>query len=245
MIFFDPNPKIFQQFPDIRTYFAVGKFNFVLADQDSVLKERRQLLDSLKIQLNRLATLSQIGSDKSIYIKPDSGIDFLSEKLPEADGMFTDTPNVYLAVRTADCLPILIYNKFARVVAAVHAGWEGTSKKILKKAVQEMTDGFSAKPEDFYFHFGPAAQVCCYEITKHPERVGLFPEAVIRREGDKIFLDFVRANKLQLLDLGVKDEQIEDSGICSVHNEEYPSHRRQKDKREETLLSIIGINYGR
>src|SRR3989344_9516562 len=101
--------------------------------------------------------------------------------------MYPGMPGFYLGVRTADCLPILFYNKQAGVVAVVHAGWQGTVQKIVQKAVNAISEEFDCPLGDFYFYFGPAARVCCYEITARPERVPAFAEygddVLVRRDG--------------------------------------------------------------
>lgn len=239
------HPQIFKTFPEIKVIFAIGQFNFSLSDKQAVLVERQKLLETLGIKTTNLVALSQIGSDQVLYVAKNQKIDFFSKDLPEADGIYTNYPNIYLAIRTADCLPILFYNKSAGVIGAVHVGWQGTVKRVVRKAVGEVQKKFFAPIKDYYFYLGPAAQVCCYEITHHPERVRVFQknfgDDIIRKDNEKLFLDLVRVNIQQLKDLGVNKGQIENSGICTIHNQEYPSHRREKDERREVLLSIIGI----
>ncbi|MFB3814047.1 MAG: peptidoglycan editing factor PgeF [Terriglobales bacterium] len=80
------------------------------------------------------------------------------------DGLLTGAPGTLLAVRTADCLPILLADVKKRAVAAVHAGWRGTLKRIAEKAVGEMRRCFGSRPEDLRAAIGPGIHACCYEI---------------------------------------------------------------------------------
>lgn len=236
-------PRIFRKSPEIKTHFTVGAFNFSLAPRKAVIPERRRVLKTLGTQAEQIATLSQVHSKKLVHVTPQSKINFLSREILEADGMYTEFSNIYLEIRSADCLPILFYNISAGVIGAVHAGWRGTKKQILKKVVREVVKEFAAPFNDFYFYLGPAAQSCCYEVTKYSHDKNFFDffQKDITRRGGKLYLDYVNTNLCQLKELGIKDKQIENFGICTIHNQIYPSHRRQKDARKETLLSFIGM----
>ena len=80
------------------------------------------------------------------------------------DALLTDAPGFLLAVRTADCHPILLVDVKRRAVAAIHAGWRGTVKRIAEKAVGEMRRWFGSRPEDLRAAIGPGIHGCCYEI---------------------------------------------------------------------------------
>jgi YfiH family protein len=86
------------------------------------------------------------------------------EALPAGDGLVTDTPGLLLAVRTADCLPLLIVDPKKRAIGAFHAGWRGTLKRIAEKGVGEMRRWFGSKPEDLRAAIGPCIHSCCYEV---------------------------------------------------------------------------------
>jgi YfiH family protein len=86
------------------------------------------------------------------------------EALPAGDGLITDTPGLLLAVRTADCLPLLIVDPKKRAVGAFHAGWRGTLKRIAEKGVGEMRRWFGSKPEDLRAAIGPCIHSCCFEV---------------------------------------------------------------------------------
>lgn len=245
MKFLKLKSKIFKKFPirrGGRTFFVVGAFNFDLSPPKRVLRERKTLLKKLQIKSHELILLEQIHSDRILFVTRKKLINFLARKSQRGDGLVTNLPNVYLAIRSADCLPILFCHKTAGIIGAVHAGWKGTAKKIIQKVILEARRKFHAPLSDFYFFFGPAAQACHYHVPK--ARLKSFDRAIlsriVRRSRGKIYLDFVKANYLQLRELGISKRQIEDSGICTIHNQEFPSHRREGAGRKETLLSLIG-----
>ncbi|MEJ2717132.1 MAG: peptidoglycan editing factor PgeF [Deltaproteobacteria bacterium] len=83
---------------------------------------------------------------------------------PTADALATAVPGLFLAVKTADCLPILLLDPARRVVAAVHAGWNGTRRRIVRNVVRMMKSEFRSDPSDLLVFLGPAIGSCCYEV---------------------------------------------------------------------------------
>lgn len=219
-------PRIFEKFPEVKTFFVIG--------DDGARPD--DLFSDLHLPNARFVTMKQTHSARVVLV------DEADNKLTRinGDGSYTREPNVCLAVRTADCLPILFYNEKVKLIGAVHAGWRGTFRQILARAMAQIQERFTTRPEDFCFYFGPAARACCYEVKEDVAEsfAKIFGPSVVRRAGRLTCLDFVAANKLQLLSLGVAGEQIEDSGVCTIHNRQYPSYRRQPESRKE-LASLI------
>jgi hypothetical protein len=186
------------------------------------------------------------------------------------DGLITATPNLLLAVQTADCLPVILVDSKRRAVGAFHAGWRGTVKRIVEKGVGEMLRCFGSRPRDLMAAIGPGIQDCCYEVgeevrTKFESQfayaAGLFREV---KESDpvrenypllflnarapghgvlpkKIFLDLVEANRQQLLAAGVPKKNIETSPLCTnCHPELLFSHRAEKGKTGR-MMGAVGI----
>ncbi|MBI4050261.1 MAG: polyphenol oxidase family protein [Candidatus Doudnabacteria bacterium] len=237
-------PKVFAPHPEVATVFAVGKLKFGIAPRAEVIAERRELLQTLQLDTRELRGLEQNQTDKAFYFDEANKSDFLSEPQLVGDALYTDCPGIFLSVTSGDCLPILFYNPVAGIAGAFHAGWPGTAKRTLAKVLQRVLQRCPGVG-NYKFYFGPAAQACCYEITRRPEREEIFEKefgaGVIARRAGKVYLDFVKANKIQLLDLGAGEGQVENSGICTIHNLEYPSYRRQRQNRTESLLSLIGV----
>jgi len=80
------------------------------------------------------------------------------------DGLVTQVPGRLLAIRTADCLPLLLVDRKRRAVGAFHAGWRGTLKRIAEKGVGEMRRWFGSQPRDLQAAIGPGIHGCCYEV---------------------------------------------------------------------------------
>lgn len=81
------------------------------------------------------------------------------------DGLITRSPETWLVIRSADCLPILLADTRQWIVAAVHAGWRGTLGRIVEKTVGEMRAAWNCRPADLKAAIGPGIRACCYEVS--------------------------------------------------------------------------------
>ena len=106
----------------------------------------------------------------------------------EADGLLTDRPGLAVAVRTADCYPILLADTRNHAIAAVHAGWRGTATHIIDRTLEEMAAQFGTSPSDVHAAIGPGIGACCYEVGE--EVAGQFGLPAVRTH-----LDLARENR--------------------------------------------------
>ena len=170
----------------------------------------------------------------------------LPEPICDADGLVTDVPGIALAIRTADCAPVLIASKNPRnpAVAAVHAGWRGTFGKIAEGAIQLMRERFGILPEDLCAAIGPCIGSCCYEVSPSlaadfREKIG--GECVIQRPDGSFRLDLKTANKIVLTQAGIAAGDIHISPWCtSCRRDLFFSYRRDKGQTGRHL-SLIWI----
>ena len=110
------------------------------------------------------------------------------------DALVTDQPGVTVAVRTADCAPVLVYDRHRGAVAAIHAGWRGAVAGIVPKTIQMMVSRFSIAESDLRVSIGPSAGPCCYEVDEAvlaPLRSGCseWPSVLRDDRGTKAKLD--------------------------------------------------------
>jgi len=167
-------------------------------------------------------------TDKVVVL--DSG---LTPKV--ADAVVSDRDDIMLGVGTADCVPILLYDRVGGVSAAVHAGWKGTAKGILKKTLKVMQDKFGTNPRHILVAMGPAIKWCCYVVGDD------VLEAVKKQTGDGEYfmvkdgqncLDLQTANKFQGLSVGIKDSNISIIEECTYcHPDTYHSYRYDKSDK--------------
>ena len=199
-----------------------------------------------------LVTLRQIHSDL-IY-----RVDCIPQQPLAGDGLLTDTPELVLAVLTADCLPVIVVDGKRRAAGVFHAGWRGTVKRIAEKGVGEMRKYFQSDPRNLVAAIGPGVRSCCYEVgeevrakfeTQFAYANSLFCEVkesdpvrekypllflTARAPGHselpvKLFLDLAEANRRQLLDAGVLAKNIDTATPCTAcHSELLFSFRADK-----------------
>ncbi len=195
--------------------------------QDS-LKNRQNFLNNLGIDYRNLVCAKQVHGSKARYVKAeDIGRGALSydTAISDTDAIITNEKNLPLAVFTADCLSIFIYDPSAAAIGLVHAGWRSTQENIVVKTIQLMQKEFASRPENLCAGFGPAIRSCCCQVGE--EFKDAFLEGLIQVNGN-YHLDLARLNKKQLLGLGVKESNIFDSQICtSCQHTEFFSYRKE------------------
>lgn len=153
---------------------------------------------------------------------------------PPADIIITDDPQAAVAVRVADCVPLLLAEEAGRVVAAVHAGWRGTAKRAAIAAVEALRERYGVRPERLTAAIGPSIGPCCYEVGDDTHQAfiaaGHHPRLLDRwfspRDTGKIHLDLWRATRDQLEGVGVLPMRIHLAGLCTkTHADTFHSYR--------------------
>lgn len=127
--------------------------------RERVLENRKKFFRAIGAAKFRFVTLRQSHSD--IVHRVDSPP---ANEPPRGDALFTREPGVLLAVQTADCIPILLADTKQRAIAAIHAGWRGTLRRIAAKTLGRMQMEFGTRPEDVIAALGPGIGRCCYEV---------------------------------------------------------------------------------
>jgi YfiH family protein len=162
----------------------------------------------------------------------------------DADALVTDTPGLPIAVFSADCVPLLLYDPDGRRLAAAHAGWRGTVQSVARAAVEALVEA-GGRPERFLAAVGPSIGPCCYEVDK-PVIAQLdhaFPGhwgAWVRSAGaGKWMLDLWAANEDQLRGAGIPGDRISNPRLCTgCRTDLFYSYRRGHHGR---LVSIAAL----
>ena len=164
------------------------------------------------------------------------------------DALVSRTPKILLAVKTADCVPILLGDVKTGAFAAVHAGWRGTSSSIVGRAIEQLQSEYGTRAKDLRAAIGPAANSCCYEVGA--DVIKLFKERFA--ESDRLFtrtregharIDLHAANRDQLMLAGVSPDRIHLAPLCTMDRTDlFFSYRREKKLhgRVGRLMSVIG-----
>ena len=249
---------------------ALGELNLGFTpddDRENVLHNRGLLAEAVTgDRATPLAMLRQIHSNV-LVIGAACGE---GKNLGKGDGLMTDRSGLLLGIQTADCIPVLVADRRRRVVAAFHAGWRGTVKRIVENGIGRMRLEFGSRPEDMVAAIGPGILACCYAVgeevfsefeSQFSYGVELFREVYdtdpVRTKFPMLFLtqrapghspigpslhvDLVEANRRQLIAAGLKADAIEVVGVCTnCHPEIFFSHRGSHG-RCGRMLSVIGI----
>ena len=152
-------------------------------------------------------------------------------ELEGVDALMTNIPGICIGVSTADCIPVLLYDKVHRAVCAIHAGWRGTVKRIVEKAVGAMTSTYDTRPADIQAQIGPGIHVESFEVGDEVYEAfaneGFEMGTISRKVGQKWHIDLPECNRQQILASGVPAAQVDVSPICTYqHPETYFSARR-------------------
>lgn len=168
--------------------------------------------------------------DRSFLLLPETEKQQLLEGV---DAVMTSEPGCCICVSTADCIPVLLYDKKHQAVAAVHAGWRGTVNFILGHALERMRAVYGTVGQEVIACIGPGISLESFEVGDEVYEVfrsnGFDMSRISCRNTDtgKYHIDLWEANRQQLLDFGVPSSQIEVAGICTyLHHEEFFSARR-------------------
>ncbi|TVQ14715.1 MAG: peptidoglycan editing factor PgeF [Bacteroidetes bacterium] len=205
--------------------FATMNTGFHVGDNDwDVLQNRKKLASMVNVNINQFTFSAQTHSS-NIAIVDKSGKGKGSTESETAilntDALICRTPEIFICVQTADCVPLILFDPVNRAIAAIHAGWRGTLKKITEATVLKMMHTFETHPADLIAGIGPSNGPCCYEVGEdvfsEVKRSMVNPKDVIKpaSKTGKYMFDQWRANYIQLTDLGVKPENIETAAICS------------------------------
>jgi YfiH family protein len=165
---------------------------------------------------------------------------------PEADAIVSNDPDAAIAVRVADCVPVLLADETGRAVAAIHAGWRGVAKRAVIAGVSALQSTYGVRPERLIAAVGPSIGPCCYEVSESTYQsfrdAGHHATMLERwfepRPSGKFYLDLWRATRDQLEGAGMMPDNIHVAELCTkTHADTFHSYRVQ----EANAGRMIGI----
>jgi len=212
--------------PGLIAFMSDASISFVPDDFDNPLAEaqRAYVKKVSGVDIPQVFWRKQVHGDDILIVQGGAKT---SKGCPDADAYITDEKDLPIAIRTADCVPVFIFDPVHRVIGLAHAGWRGTYKAIAAKTVQKMQEKYESLPADLKVFVGPSIRECCYQVGE--EFRHYFPSHVKDREGS-LYVDVVGVNRDQLLKAGVLRDNILDSYICTCCNKNYFSFRRDGAK---------------
>jgi YfiH family protein len=197
----------------------------------------RPLLGACGLAGKPAAFLKQVHGAQVVAVR-DGGL------AGQADALVTDTPGLPIAVFSADCLPLLLYDPDGRRLAAAHAGWRGTVESVARAGVEALVEA-GGRPERFLAAVGPSIGPCCYEVDKpviaQLDRAfaGQWGAWVKSVGAGKWMLDLWAANEDQLCRAGLRGDRISNPRLCTAcRTDLFYSYRRGHHGR---LVSIAAL----
>jgi hypothetical protein len=208
--------------------------------EEDIRKNRKALCQLLSISDDHLIMPHQVHLTK--VAKVDEGLLALNDKerqeaLEGVDALMTNLRGVCIGVSTADCIPVLLYDKEKHVVCAIHAGWRGTVRRIVEKTIVAMKEAYGTQPQQLKAQIGPGIHLNSFEVGDEVydtfAQEGFDMSAISLRK-EKWHIDLPACNRLQLLAAGLEPQNIKVSSVCTF-------------KQTDNYFSArcLGINSGR
>lgn len=215
-------------------------FSVMEGDAPENIRDNCNVLSSeFGIPAGQFFSLRQVhGSSILVLDPPVSGNGEL-----EYDAVAACEKGIALCIKTADCVPVLLADRKLKAVAAVHAGWRGTSLEIVSKAAAFMIEKFGIETKDLLAAIGPAIGPCCYEVDSvvFDAMAGAAAQFFKQTsEQGKWKLDLPGVNRSQLLNLGIPPGNISGSGLCTAcRTDIFFSHRAEKKTGRQLNFIMI------
>ncbi len=205
---------------------------------------QRWFLNSLGIRNEFVYRVRQVHGNR-VYVLNDPTVSVARVEKEEADAIVTHLSGRSLAVLTADCIPIIIYDPVRHVTGVVHAGRKGTEKFIFSNVVKILVREYGSSPLDLIVGMGPAIRGCCYEVDK--SCVSPFLERTPRHNGwvreaknGKFLLDLLEANRQEGVAVGIPLQNIYSDGPCtSCENQRWYSYRKEGTTGRMMTLAML------
>jgi YfiH family protein len=229
-------PFIFQQYPEIvcgfSTKIGLKKNAPYFFNLSYSVGDNKEIVDN-----NRRWFFIELGlNDKMVSYQKQVHKDSIREvnsygNCGESDALITTRKNLGLAISSADCPAIFIYDPVIKVIAAVHSGWRGTELRILKKTIQKLKENYKSSPSNSQIN---------YEVGE--EVASKFDSGFVKKDKNKFYLDLAGANFKMLIESGVNKNNIQVSTLCTFEYEDLLHSYRRDGPKSGRALGIIVMN---
>jgi len=237
-------PFIFKRFPEIVFGFStkIGpnakppyyfNLSYSVDDIKEIVNSNRALFfNELGLNEKIVSYQKQIHEDKINTVSSFGGCG-------ESDALITTKMNLGLAISSADCPAIFIYDPKEKVIAAVHSGWRGTEKKILRKTIQKLKTDFNSDPSNLICYIGPSISQRNYEVKD--DVATKFDKEFVYINKNKFYLNVSGANYKMLIEEGVKRTNMQVSCLCSYEYENLLHSYRRDGQKSGRALGVIAM----
>ncbi|MFH1202494.1 MAG: peptidoglycan editing factor PgeF [Candidatus Omnitrophota bacterium] len=216
------------QAEDIVAVFSDRSLDLGFKNNPCLIENRKIFLENLSIGYYSLVCLKQPHEariKRARFCDLGRGALDYTDALNDYDAFITNEKDLPLAIFTADCLPIFVFDPLNKAIGLAHAGWRGSRAGIAKNTISAMITEFNSHPQDLIVAFGPCICRNCYLVSN--EFKNYFSDGLTEKDG-KLYLDLIKINRSQLEAAAVNKENIIESGLCtSCNNQEFFSYRKE------------------
>ena len=225
--------------------------------KDIDFNRKVKTIDELESQFSEIETILGVKFRKIVFpyqehtnIVKSVTEENLDDKFLSVDGTITNLKGVALVVSAADCQSILLYDDKKKVIGNVHSGWKGTLGRIIQNAIDLMVKEYGSNTRDIMAFICPSILKCCFEVDE--DVVNLFKnefndreiekfitKGLIKENKQKYYIDTVGINKEVLINIGLKEDNIVESNICSKCNSDKIHSHRGSNGSGGRNISII------
>ncbi len=218
--------------------FASMNLGFSTGDNNENVKKNIEIMaEKLNLNVDDIVETHQTHTNNIMYVTEEhKGRVFTENILRDIDGIYTDKKNLILMSFHADCTPIFFYDPVKWVIGLAHAGWRGTIQNIGGIMVKKFVNDFNSNPKDIKAAIGPSLCKDCFEVDEDVKDLFITTDEYFKNfmetKNVKYHFNLWEINKYLLLKGGLKEENIEISGVCTkCRNDLFFSHRGQGGKR--------------
>ena len=227
------------EYPEITHCYTMksnNQLNFQIRDRNFFNKSCNEIYKCLELKNPLVVRPYQTHTDNVKIVKK-------IEKLENTDGIITNKKEIALITTSADCISLLLYDPIKKAIGSIHSGWKGTLKGIIVKAIEKMINEYQSNPEDIICCIWPSIRQCCFEVDedvkdlfynkyKNLKNIDEIIKLGDQKEGkQKYYIDTVKINMELIKNIGLREENIIDSNICTMcHSKEFHSYRADGKK---------------
>lgn len=227
--------------------FKANREALEIRDYEKNVNNYKELCKAIKLNSDNLIKANQAHTDNILCVDKFEKNEKI-DTIEKSDGLITNTKGIVLATTNADCILLLFFDPVKKVIANVHSGWKGTLQRISEKTVSKMMENYGCEPKDIIVCICPSIRKCHFEVGKDVKELFFnefknlenINEFIINKE-NKWFIDTVLINKLILKKMGILEENIEDSNICSVCNKDMIHSYRAEGESYGLATAVIGL----
>lgn len=208
-------------------------------DPKDAEENRGRIKKTFGVENDNLVIVNQVHGTKVLNIE-----DTVPPEMTEADAIITARTGIAIAVQTADCVPILLFEPDKKIIGAVHAGWRGTLDNIAAKTIGAMAETFDIQPSKIRAAIGPSIGSCCYEVSE--DITGRFSNNMNYENNNAAIkgrhIDLPIINRIQLQEAGLASANIETIDICTAcRSDIFFSHRKEGGRTGRQLSLIMNV----